>query len=39
MVQWSGTKARIDFLSTDWVWWELVADVEIVIGDRRGRRP
>jgi len=37
MVQWQGTRGRIDILSTDWVWWEIRADVEIVIGDQRKR--
>ena len=37
MLQWQGSKGRIDILSTDWVWWEIKTDVEIVIGDQRKR--
>lgn len=39
LVTWKEHEGQIDVLSTDWVWWELDADVETVIGDWKGRRP
>jgi hypothetical protein len=36
-MQWKGTRGRIDFLSADWVWWEIKADVEIAIDDQKRR--